>query len=423
MMERISNTAHGGEVDQAVESRLEPIQAQERLFEIDALRGFAVLGILLVNMLSFASPWESILGANWWENPRDAGAETFITLFGMGKFLTLFSFLFGFGMVIIKERAEARGQRFVPLYLRRLLALLVFGALHALFIWYGDILFLYAQVGFALLLFHRVSAKVLYILGLVFVGLFMGMIMLFSLSAYVAYAFDLMPPLNSEAMAQLTIDTYAGGTFAEITQYRIDEFLSALGTNIMFMPETFGLFCLGAAVAKSRVFHDVGANLKFFRRVQIWSLAIALLLLAFFFGMESLVKGEVSLYFDTLDSVGVYTWSTFVFAFYASSLVLFMQRPLGQKLMRPFATAGRMAFTLYILQSVVFTTVFYGYGFGLYGEVGPFAGLMLTFAAYPVLLLIAHFWMKAFRYGPLEWIWRAVTYLQVPKMRRRNERA
>lgn len=396
------------------------ITTRDRLISVDVIRGVAILGILMINMLAYSGPYMQMMDPPWW-TALDHYALLFIQVLGMGKFITLLSFMFGFGMVMIKQGAERRGVRFVPLYLRRLLALLVFGSLHAFLLWEGDILMVYAIVGFILLLFHDFRPKTLAIWGFVCMGIVMFFIGLVFISAILLQAFD--ADLDSglgynQVLYDALVATYGSGTFSEIFAQRFEDWQGSFFGTIPLWFENLGMFLFGAYTAKKRILHDLPEHLPFVKRVWLVSLIAGVLITAITMGLHYLSAPTFTIHLNAEDIFGVYLAAPFLCFFYATSLVLLLQRASWQKRLAPLASVGRMAFSVYIMQSLICTTLFYSYGFGLYGELGAFWGLMMTFAIWAVQIVFCVWWMKRFRFGPLEWIWRIATYLRVPAIKR-----
>ena len=211
-----------------------PVQQTERIQIVDILRGFALFGILFVNMTIFSRPIQVILfpvdpAMPWF----DRAAEWLIHFLGEGKFYALFSMLFGLGLTLLMERVEGRGGRFVPLYLRRLLVLLGFGLVHAFLVWMGDILILYALIGFLLILFRKAKPRTL----LVWIVILISLPLLFSAAATGLVELGRSVPEGEAQIRQVFAETiasfetdqarayqvYANGNFAEITEQRIND--------------------------------------------------------------------------------------------------------------------------------------------------------------------------------------------------------
>ncbi len=382
--------------------KLNPISVSERIQLIDIIRGFAIFGIYLVNMQDFYSPWQHLKPGDWWNSPIDLATQTFIDIFAQANFYTLFSFLFGFGMVIIQERAMEKNISFVPLYSRRLIVLLGIGIIHAFFIWLGDILIPYALIGFILLLFHKVSPKTLIILAFVLIIISS---LLFSLS------FLLFQITHSEAdlasyramMADQELEMYQSGTYMEITQYRVDEWirLNEEGGFLYVTTLLLPMFFLGAAFAKKRWLHDVYAHKAMIKKIWLFTLVSgAFFKLLPYFYKKTIVIGYLQ------DALG----GPAAAIFYATSIALLVQNQWWQKRLSSLAYIGRLSISNYLFQSVFTTLIFYNYGLGFYGKVTPFIGLLLTILIFAFQIPLSKLWLKHYRIGPVEWVWRSLTY-------------
>ncbi len=417
-MDATATTARPATIDQ-------PISAGERLQIVDILRGFALLGILLVNMAIFKAPFGFGEPAMLDELPLlDRLAQQAITLFAEGKFFTLFSLLFGFGFAIQMLRAEQRGRPFVGRFARRLLILLVIGLIHAFLIWYGDILVSYALIGFALLLFRNARPRTLLIwaalllLGMtVIVG---GLIALLEFARAVPGVAEQMRQVEQQTIAQFEQQfaedqrVYGSGSYAEIVAYRA-RFMPIVYFSLLFQwPPVLAMFLLGLYAGKRGILHDPGAHLALLRRVRFWGLTLGLalsLLVVILQARLSLLGGAMAPLLNFSIAGPVLSLG------YAATIVLLAQRPAWLRRLTPLAPVGRMALTNYLLQSLIATTIFYGYGLGLYGRWGAATGLLLSLAIYALQIPFSNWWLSRFRFGPLEWLWRSLTYGRAQQMR------
>lgn len=404
-------------------NELHPIRENSRIQHIDVIRGIAILGILLVNMAHFSYPDLYLLFTgpdNFFAQDWDTADKITVKLldtFVQMKFITMFSFLFGFGMIIMMERAEEKGQKFGPIYIRRLLALLLFGTIHAFFIWDGDILTEYALLGFILFLFRKRRPKTLLIWAIVFYALFalpvaLATMIPFQESAEMA-EYQAEMAAESEQNAKQALQNYGEGTFMEIAKQRIHDRMYYMSMNGMASLNPilyfyvnipyFSMFLLGAYFAKRKILHRPNDFKSSLRKLWIISFVVGLpsnIVYGFYESEAFLLLG-----------------APFLMLFYVISVVFLLKFAWGKKILMPFAAVGRTAFTNYMMQSVIATTLFYNYGFGLYGKVNPFLGLFISLGIFIGQLIISNYWLKYFRYGPLEWIWRIATYKKVPKFR------
>ena len=390
---------------------LTPITPSERIGLIDIIRGFAIFGIYLVNMQDFYSPWTHLKPGDWWKSPIDLGTQAFIDIFAQANFYTLFSFLFGFGMVIFKERAMQKNDSFVPLFSRRLIVLLGLGVIHAFFIWSGDILIPYALIGFLLLLFHNARPKTLMIWAFILIA--------FSTTMYSAELYHLQSTYSDadfanyrSMMAYQALEIYQSGTYTEITNYRIDEWLRIydgdgfLYVTMLLLP----MFLLGAAFAKKKWLHDVNEHKAIIKKIWVFTLftGVFFKLLPYLFE-----KTLVNEYLQ--DALG----GQAVAIFYATSITLLIENQRWRTRLSNLAYIGRLSISNYLFQSVLSTLIFYNYGLGFYGKVTPFIGLLLTILIFFIQIPLSKLWLTHFRIGPVEWVWRSLTYKSKQPLRNR----
>jgi len=389
-----------------------PVLRQERIEAIDILRGLAILGILIVNMQLFSMP-EGL--------PVDGAVERLTLFFAQEKFKALFSFLFGLGLAVQMMRADARGVRFLPLYARRLCVLFLIGVAHFLFLWDGDILHDYAENGFVLLLFRRLSPKTL----LVSAGALLAVpLFFFGLTTYSSITHRVSPPLKSwiayetEPDDQQTIDDnrriYSSGTYGEQIGLRAGELPGDVTPDIDDA-YVLALFLLGLYAGRRRIFQDVPAHLPFIRRVQRWGLIIGVAGNAAFAVGGSFDPSPTSVA-QNVGRLCLVVAAPAMMLFYASTIILMTQREIWRRL-APLAAVGRTALSNYLLQSLICTTIFYSYGLALFGKVRPSLGLLLTITIFLIQIPLSVWWLRRFQFGPIEWLWRSLTYWQRQPMR------
>ena len=397
-----------------------PVQQAERIQIVDILRGFALFGILLVNMAIFSQPFQAILFPADPDMPwYDWAATWLIHFLGEGKFYAMFSLLFGLGMILLMERIEARGRRFVPFYMRRLLALLLIGLVHAFLIWPGDILIIYALLGFPLLLFRKARPRTLMIWAVILIAI----PLIFMAAATGLVALGGMTPEGAAMIEQSFAATKAGyaadGNFLEITAQRAYDYASmglisffVLGFNILAM------FLVGVWFGKRRIFADLDAHRPFLRKLLVWGLTVGLIGNAIY---ATLIMG-IPRYDASIEllvaTVAQGIGAPLLMLGYVAAIALLALRPAWGRRLAVLAPVGQMALTNYLLESILATTIFYGYGLALFGQVGAAGGIVLTVAIYLLLIPFSHWWMRRFRYGPAEWLWRSLTYWKLQPMKR-----
>jgi uncharacterized protein len=385
-----------------------PVAPGERIVIVDILRGFALFGVLAANMAGFAG---HAPGLEPWREPLDRLIYLLIRFLIEAKFYSLFSFLFGWGMAVQMIRAEGRGTRFVPLFLRRMFILLAFGLLHGIFLWTGDILTIYALYGMLLLTFRRRSSK--FILLAVGVTLLVPIILQIpgeAMDGFRTWYADLTAPLRSTLYST---DLYRTGTYIQITKLRLEEFIRNRSWLIYTFGNVFGMFLLGLTVGKRKIFHNLQEYLPLVRKVMRIGLAIGVTFNGIY--VSSLIwRNRIPDAYYQLVRVGSRTiGAPALMLFYVTAIILLAQREKWFHRLEPLAYLGRMALSNYITQSIIGTLIFYKYGLGLFGRTDPTFGLLLTVSIYFVQIRISQWWLARYRFGPLEWIWRSLTYLKL----------
>ncbi len=387
----------------------------ERFESIDFVRGAALLGILVMNIMMFAMP-----GAASY-NPLALGDRgrvdfaiwLFSHLFFDQKFMTIFSMLFGAGIVLMAARVEQRGGRPAVTHYRRMLALWVFGLIHAYLIWDGDILALYAVCGAIVYPFRRLRPAALIATGLVFL----------LIGSAIFLAIGILIPQGSPDVARDVISFWSpsdqdirdelaayGGTWLSAFHWRaIASFeFHVIDILVWGLWRASGNMLLGMAMLKLGVLTAERAT-SFYRRTAIAGFAIGVPVVAF--GAHQMHIHAWEGYFSFFIAGLFNYWASIVIACgWIGVLILARNAPALARLKPRVIAVGRSAFSCYILTSLLCTWIFYGYGLGLFGRVGRPGQLAITVAVWTVLLIIAPAWLNRFRQGPLEWLWRACTY-------------
>jgi uncharacterized protein len=390
------------------------------------VRGFALFGVLLVNMYNFGA--DSVA----WNSRADQLAFAFMRVFCQSKSWTLFSILFGFGFAVQLQRAEARGFRVLPVYLRRLAVLFALGAAHAL-LFDGDILMLYAELGLGLLLVRRLSTRGLLVLA---VALMLAFPVTRLASGPGPGQTEETEEVQSVAEAraeleeaQLT-DVYATGSLTDVAADNASA-IPADPLEDVASPESglavFAMFLLGFSIGRSGALRDIPGNATRIARVRAWGLGLGLAamvaerVLATTAGYALFRPQQAGLAAQLAGDL-VFAFGTTALAFgYAATLVLAAQTPRGRAALAPLAGVGRLALTVYLTQTLMFTTLFYGYGFGQVFRLGPVGVTAWTVMIFGVQVVACQWWSRRFRFGPMEWMWRSLTYLEWQPLRLRNE--
>jgi uncharacterized protein len=394
---------------------LRPVAAADRHLELDLLRGLGVLGILAVNAAAFALPFELQLSPELSPHPwtgANATAWWVMATFFEFKFITLFSLLFGVSIFLVGgERSDlARGA----LLRRRLFWLAVFGLIHGLAIWYGDILLLYAWSGLFMLLMRSWSARKLFWIGLTVVVL--GS--LISVGQLVALEFA-PAEIQREALESMA-GGYDAADVAAATEAMRGDLMTGLRENagnwvmlavmsLLFLVfRTVGLMMIGLALYRWGFLTG---------RAPAWLYGLLIVATAgslYLVGLSN--TAQLAIDFAQPQSGGRYgaaneLLSLVITLGYASAAILLIRAAPARRLLAPVAAVGRMAFTNYLTQSLIMTTIFYGgRGLGLFGSMDHAQLWLVVFAVWALQLVWSPLWLSRFRMGPLEWVWRRLTY-------------
>lgn len=383
-----------------------PTKGSERLTWIDAARGFAIFGIFVVNIGAFSAPYFMYGGAEEvWMAPIDQFTQAFKDVFFQASFYTLFSILFGFGFQIMNERAIDKGINVKLFLFRRLLILIGFGVIHAFLIWSGDILLSYGIVGLFLIAFIFRKNITLLVWAVIMLGssaAYFSMY-LYDFRAYLGYA-------NYQGIRQAT-QNYTSNQLPVILSQNLHDWLYANGlfTYILLLTTLLPMFLLGMYIARKRWLHEPTAK----KRV-IWICWGMSLLFFTMLKWGPYLYGNPEWFYFIQDNVG----GTASAVFYLFSITLCYQNRIGAKLLKPFSYVGRMSLTNYIMQSLISFILFYGVGFGLYGTITPSVSIGIVVVVFSLQVVFSKLWMAKFRFGPLEWVWRSLTYKKIQPMMR-----
>ena len=396
-----------------------PVQPGERADVLDALRGFALLGICLANVAVFSlyvfMPEKEMMALP--TAKADMALSFFHFMFIDGKFYTIFSLLFGIGFTIILLNNEKQGNSLAIFY-RRLIVMILLGLAHILLLWPGDILLLYALLGLLLPFFRNCSDRTLIITAICLVL----SPLIFDLVKVLSHgSLNLANPLTDRAIA---VDTHNGLTpengrrwvmlhpnYRGIWEWNQGGFWwrwqGLLDTNRL--PKVLGIFLIGLYVGRNQVYRHLEANREWLKKVCRWGIG------------TGLVTGVGFAYFELFGEhlpkpAGL--WQTLFYALnvvplgfgYAAGIALLWQKANWRKVLAFIAPAGRMALTNYIGQTLIGICLYYGIGFGLGQKVGPSVFLPIAILTWFIEVLWSRAWLSVFRYGPLEWIWRMLTY-------------
>jgi uncharacterized protein len=403
-----------------------PISSGERVHLIDSYRGLAILGILMVNMGVFAFPIYRLFGYNpAAQTPVDMVVEWGIRFLFEGKFYIIFSFMFGLGMAVQKDRCEATGRPFAAFFAKRMVFLCLLGAVHGFLIWSGDILLTYGLMGFGLLLFRNLKPRGLLIWAGIFFSAMMGLVCVFWVILRVMETTApeqllSMTAANKQMIAErydAAMQVFSSGNYAAMTVERAIEFSQFLSQIFATGPMILISFLMGAWAWRKGIFQDPAAHKNLLKRVMIWGGLIGVVGSA----MQTVAKGlELMGSDNVLGQMGVVFGGYALGYSYLAALALLYCSGKAKGFFTMLEPVGRMALTNYLTHSVVFTFVFYNHGLGLIGTIGDSTGLLLTLTMFLVQIPLSHWWLSRFRFGPVEWLWRCFTYGSLQPLRRRE---
>jgi uncharacterized protein len=399
-------------------------QEPNRHVSLDIVRGIAVMGILLLNIIAFGMPFQAYANplAFGGDSPVDMAFWATNFVLADGKMRGLFSVLFGASMLLVVQGAQSKGENPAITHYSRMTWLLLFGAIHAYLIWAGDILMLYAIVGMVAYLFRNMAPQRLVGLGLTFIlvqALLMAMLcygiwgLANAANAPGANPADIemwneltaiFRPLPPDVLAR-DLGIYQGSYEAIVAERTGPNFWMPIKGNGMFAIETLGLMLLGMAGLKTGFLMgmwDPAMYLRIAKRAYLIGLPLATAL-------------ALAIWYNEFDPVSI-----FLFDFTLAVLVApyWVRTDSGSAVLARIAAAGRAAFSNYLGTSLVCTTLFYGYGFGLYGELSRAMLYIVVVAIWALMLLWSKPWLERFHYGPLEWLWRSLARRKLQPMRR-----
>jgi uncharacterized protein len=385
-----------------------------RLLNVDALRGFALFGILAVNIWAYADPYYATTASN----PAHASALDHSVRFAVSllfetKFYLLFSFLFGYSFTLQMAAAERAGASFRPRMLRRQGGLLALGLLHGTLLYFGEILALYALLGLILLACRDLPPRRAVRTAVILIAVTGTAWLLLGLAALAAGATAAPDPGSGPADKLAAFSGGAAATLGFHSGHFAETFVSLVllqGTSALAM------FFLGLAAGRRRLFADLGAHRVLLRRVLVVGGPVGVAGAAVYATAAVRAPGTAA---EILAfGISQLTAPLLTAAYAAAVLVLFRTRP-GRAAERALAPLGRTALTNYLFQSLALGLVFTGYGLGLVDRVAPPAVVAVALGIYAVQMVLSHWWLKGHRYGPGEWVLRAVTVLRPPPWRSR----
>lgn len=399
-----------------------PVQAAptppgERIAVLDAIRGFALLGIFIMNVPALnTSLFQGSGGDPAWPHWWDAGTELARDVLFSGKFNSMFSMLFAIGFTIQLERLQAREpQRATHIYLRRLLWLFVFGAAHACLFWAGDVLHMYALLGMLLLILRKLPDRAiaaLILLCLLYPAIAGTIQMASSAPDDLRTSIDLTQQAIAADNAAFGhgsfLDTVRRSTESMLLYYAHPQLTGMVRGYVQFLTTML----LGLLLGRHRFFQNVASRLPLVRGVQWWGLGVGLICGIGFMAWQTLAPSpwEPSVG-RILAAMGYVLCRVALMLFYVATIVRAMCNERWRQRIAPITLTGRMPLSNYLLQTLIGVTLFYHWGFGLWGKVGPALDLVLAVAIFFVVQVpLSRWWLGRFQLGPMEYLWRVLTY-------------
>ncbi|MEM1224908.1 MAG: DUF418 domain-containing protein [Planctomycetota bacterium] len=394
-----------------------PVDELQRVHSLDTLRGFALFGVLLMNMQAFADVFATYM------NPFAAGDISTLDfaswcvnhVLADTKFITIFSMLFGAGIGLMSERARLSAGRSLGVHLRRMGWLMLFGVLHAFLVWTGDILFMYGLVGLIAYGCRRWPTWLQVSIALI----------LFLVPAMMLSQFHRIPEPDLEELRKIwnpTIEWIAAeragilGPWPRQVISRAEQWTEMLNFLLIFGWRLLACMLFGMAMYRSGVL-AARRSKRFYLLMSCAGLGAGLPLAAL--GIYDHAESN----WEMIRSMGLgslfnYFGSLFAAIGWIGVVMLACREGWFQRLQMRLAAVGRMALTNYLMQSLICTTIFNGHGFGLFGQVNRIAQTAITFAIFALQLWYSPRWLDRFRFGPFEWLWRSLTYWDLQPMRR-----
>ena len=395
-----------------------PLPATERIATLDIVRGFALLGILIMNMPGFSTSFfAEVDGSHLWPGRLDQLAELTRDLLFSGKFNSMFSLLFGIGFTIQFARMQQRDpDRAAGQYLRRLLVLGVFGLIHATVFWTGDVLHIYALLGLLMLFaLRRLGDRAIVLL--------IGACLLYPVVSGALRLLVMTPEIVAQLVTQAkAFETsnnaaYGHGSFVGAAAEHLREFSHfygdrwALWNTLGFYVQMAMTMLLGLLAGRRRWPQRIPELLPRIPRLQWGALALGLACGVAFTVIFEWQRTPGPTPLKLLGSLCYWTSRFALMVFYVLTIVRLAQTPAGARVLAPLATTGRMPLTNYLMQTLLCTTLFYGWGFGQWGRVGPAAGLGLALLIYfGIQVPWSLWWLRTHDRGPMEALWARLTY-------------
>ena len=370
----------------------------QRISLIDALRGFSLLGILIANLLVFqygGVGQEYIADLSW----IDSISYYFTKIFVETSFMPIFSFIFGYSLIKLFESIKKRQHKTRWPIIRRAIGLIILGLLHSTFIWEGDILLFYGMLLFILLFFLYRKPKTLFICS--------GILFVLTIGLSIGENVELYDPEKAAVYVKEEFAVFSSGTYGEVVDFRSNSMPPIPGDELTVAIVSFAIifilpimllpmFLLGMGFAKMNLFSAPQSEQKIYRRMSYF-IIVGLVL-------KAISQTNFS-YADFLYVIG----GPILSIGYIGAFALLYDTKVGRKYSEAFANVGKLSLTNYLMQSVIFTFIFYGYGFGLFGSVGPTIAIIMAIVVYGLQVWGSSYYLRHFKRGPVETILRIWT--------------
>ncbi|PNZ37334.1 DUF418 domain-containing protein [Mammaliicoccus vitulinus] len=374
--------------------------SKQRIFSIDALRGFSLLGILMMNILTFAYPYQIINPFEFFQH-QDGALFKISSLFIVASFYPIFAFLFGYGLSMMYQNSIERGLDYYPMIIRRLSFLLLLGVIHGIFIFYGDILATYALLGFIAIIFVKLKPQ--YSLVALSIG-FSILILLYILPVVLLQ--DVTQVENFVGIQELerVNNILASADYLSIVGFNLKYFGLNISSIIFVGPfSILPIMLFGIYAQQTNWLNKIRnhKNLYTVIGLVIFVLGLAIKMI------QIILEGSMSSQLISQMIGGPIVALSYIIFF-----VLLCESATARKILNPLQYIGKLSLTTYISQSVICIIIFYGIGFNYYGKLPVFTIYTMSIVIYAVQLLLSYLYLKRFKQGPLEKLWRKVTYLK-----------
>lgn len=378
----------------------------KRIDSIDILRGLSIIGILFMNIVGFHMNEIFTDPLMYFKSPVDQLLFKLNILFIHNSFYPIFAFLFGFGLAIMAENITRRGENFLPILYRRMIAMLVFGLIHGFFIYYGDILNVYAVLGCVAIIFLMLPNFMTLIAAALLIGINMFKSYPIMLSVFMQPGFFGKEFVNFETTQNEWIDVMTSGNFAEILRYNQAFFYEGStpinpDTTINFFLTIMPCILIGMFAKRANLLPLITEHKITMFVLSLFSglLGFTLKYLMIAYDINMMSSSEYIYYGGVLLSISYIIWVT-----------LLCENARIKSMLKPLQLMGKMSFTLYIMQSVFMFIIFYV--FKLYAQLTLSQVYLIALAIIIFQMIFTHFYFKKYKQGPLEWVWRKITYLK-----------